>query len=386
MRAAQLSEYVPVATAKPRQTMEEKLDAKVLHKRQEEAARRSRIFDAKRRTIGIDKATLDMQVEEKEQRQLLERERDQHFDHQAMYFNNVIKMQELEARRRRTGLEEQTKAYSKTHISAADRREADIEHPPVMPAARSAEAEPCGVASAQVFCGEDMGKLARVKIQQRQQRDWYEQQCFEKEMRNAAEQDGQTMFTEMNDASASLRKEMEEGEKHTRKDLEMSRQLYNQSMASGNANQRAEQFGFDEQARADEQDFMKSSHLLNEDTPFFGFGGKILKADFKGQLSPDALDDMINLRESQVIENMHKKASEKREEQNYARHAEGIRQNLIAGQRDNQRTRRQMMQQMVRENQAVAAVKKSKEVMQKTVMHTNQCADEFWTQFGTHTR
>lgn len=44
------------------------------------------------------------------------------------------------------------------------------------------------------------------------------------------------------------------------------------------------------------------------------------------------------------------------------------------------------MEQMVKENQAIAARKKSQEVYARQIMYTNECGPDFWSQFGKSTR
>merc|ERR1719450_1757304 len=54
------------ARPKPRLTDEEKLARDCMRRRQTDLERRARIFDAKRRMIGVDKEALDAHVAEKE--------------------------------------------------------------------------------------------------------------------------------------------------------------------------------------------------------------------------------------------------------------------------------------------------------------------------------
>merc|ERR1719456_1686069 len=56
------------ARPKPRLTDEEKLARDCMRRRQSDLERRARIFDAKRRMIGVDKEALDAQVAEKQDR------------------------------------------------------------------------------------------------------------------------------------------------------------------------------------------------------------------------------------------------------------------------------------------------------------------------------
>jgi hypothetical protein len=386
VRVKELADYVPVATAKAHATEDEVMQAKLLRKRHEEAERRHRIFDAKRRTIGIDKATLDAQVEEKKMMEEVEKERIANFDQQAAYFNNVIKMQELEARQKRQELERQVKTYGLLHNNKAERSNADIENPPVVPAPLSAGAEPCGPSSAQAFAGEDMGREARVKAQQLQLRDWYEQQVFEKNINSKLNEHADDIFTEQNDHAAQNLLAVERAETAMRAELEHSRQEYNQFMESS---KRFQKFEDKERVEIEKQAHVYSqlaSDFLNESTSHYG-NGKILFTEYKGEpKGGDSLDAMIMSREAQLEKKAEVEAAKVKEEKAYVRQQEMVRRTLVENQMKEKRLKREMQEQIVRENMAIAAGRKAKDAYAQHSMYTNECSDLFWSQFGQSTR
>jgi hypothetical protein len=386
VRVQELSDYVPVATAKAFATEDEVNHAKILRKRQEEAERRHRIFDAKRRTIGIDKASLDSQVEEKKMMEEVEKERIANFDQQAAYFNNVIKMQELEARQKRQELERQVKQYSLLHNNKAERTNADIENPPKVAAPLSAGAEPCGAASAQIFAGEDMGREARVKAQRHQLRDWYEQQVFEKQYAKELTKNADGIFTEQNDLAAQNLLEVEKAEAAMRAELEHSRQEYNRFIESSKRIQKMEEKELVEMEKQAHVDYQLSSDFLSENVSCQG-NGKILFTEYKGEpIGGDSLDQMILTREDQIEKKAEVAANKVKEERAYVRQQEMVRRTLVENQMKEKRLKREMQEQIVRENMAIAAGRKAKDSYAQHSMYTNECSDLFWSQFGTSTR
>jgi hypothetical protein len=386
VRVQELADYVPVATAKAFATEDEVMNAKVMRKRQEEAERRHRIFDAKRRTIGIDKAALDSQVEEKKMMEDVEKERSANFDQQAAYFNNVIKMQELEARQKRQELERQVKMYGLLHNNKAERANADIENPPISHAPLTAGAPPCGPASAQIFTGEDMGREARIKAQKLQLRDWYEQQVFEKGMAKEMTKNADEIFTTQNDLAANNLLEVEKAEAAMRAELEHSRQEYNQFMESSKQVQKLEEKELTEIEKLVHVENQLSSNFLNESTPIQG-NGKILFTEYKGEpKGGDSLDQMILTREEQIGRKAEVAAAKAKEEKAYVRQQEMIRRTLVENQMKEKRLKREMQEQIVRENMAIAAGRKAKDSYAQHSMYTNECSDLFWSQFGTSTR
>jgi hypothetical protein len=387
MRMQELSDYVPVATAKAHVTEAELMEQKLARKRHEEFERRQRIFDAKRRTIGIDKAALDTQVEEKKMMEEVEKERESHFDHQSLYFNNVIKMQEIEARAKRSELERHMKEYGLLHMNKFERDTADIEYPPKYAPPLMEGAEPCGASSAQVFSGEDSSRDVRQKAQQLQLRDWYEQQVFEKAYNKAMLERANDTTTAQNDLAATNLLEVEKAEAEMRAELERSRQEYNLMLQSGKERLQQEDKEIAEMQKQEDVRNNLGSRFLSETTPYVSpYNGKVLHAEYKGENGPDALDEMVRVREEQIAHKEMMGTLKKQEEREALRQQREVNRALVAGQRAQQRTKREMMEAVVRENMAIAAAKKKKEAYAQHSMYTNECSADFWAQFGTSTR
>merc|ERR1719326_1562988 len=89
------------ARPKPRLTDEEKLARDCMRRRQTDLERRARIFDAKRRMIGVDKEALDAQVAAKEaERQ--SHKNDGHEEDVAMRnIDKALKLIEIDKQRQR---------------------------------------------------------------------------------------------------------------------------------------------------------------------------------------------------------------------------------------------------------------------------------------------
>jgi hypothetical protein len=381
-----LADYVPVATAAPHFTEDQKIAAKMQRKKNEEAERRLRIFDAKRRTIGVDKAALDSQLDEKKQEAEVQRTRDELFDSQALYFNNVIKMQELEARRKRTELERQTKEYSRLHLNKSERQTNDIENPVKYPPPLMEGAEPCGPASLQVFTGEDMGAPRRQRAQAQQCRDWYEQQMFDKLVEKEMHKDDDQVWAEQNRISEEAMENVVRQDRLLRRDLEEGRQEFNLQQTAAKEQLKQQLFAETEEEKMIDVMTQMQSPFLSESTPFVGRNGKILFTEYKGEMTADSLDAMIQTRDAQLAEREQMKRDNALAEKALARDNENVRRTLIGAQRAQQATKREKMEQMVRENQAIAAAKKQREIFAQHCVFTNECSDDFWSQFGTSTR
>jgi hypothetical protein len=84
--------------AKARLTEEQVLEREVIRRREQELERRQRIFDARRRTIGLDVAALDAQVAEKQARRHQEKAEARAFDKDNLRINGLLNMMEAENR------------------------------------------------------------------------------------------------------------------------------------------------------------------------------------------------------------------------------------------------------------------------------------------------
>jgi hypothetical protein len=385
VRVQELAEYVPIAEAPPDLSREEKEARKIMCKRHEELSRRQRIFDAKRRTIGIDKMVLDQQVADRHMGDQLVKERSAHFDEQALYFNNVIKMQELEATRKRREIEKQCKDYSRLHLGKEARDTFYLEDPNQLkedlPPRHPDVEHLCGPSSFQVFAGEDPCRAGRTKQQHRQQRDWIEQQRFEKAMLKEQTHDGDMAFAQHNAQVSEVRGEIESDERLTRLELEKARQKFNLQMQDDRTL---------DNARLKEVGECQASGELDRNINPGGFAfehedGVRGGPEFKG-LGRDALDAVVRTREEQVLEKHDQKQAEWEHDAGWAQHGEGVRRGLVQQLQHEQRTKRGMMEQMVRDNQAIAAAKRQDEQYRKTRVYQNECSEDFWKCFGTTSR
>jgi len=167
---------------------------------------------------------------------------------------------------------------------------------------------------------------------------------------------------------------------------ERSRQEYNQFMEGAQHVKKLEDKELTELEKQAHVDFQCTSNFLNETTPFQG-NGKILFTEYKGEdRGGDALDAMIMSRENQIEKKAKIEADAKKAEKAYVRQQEMVRRTLFENQMKEQRLKREMQEQVVRENMAIAAGRKAKDAYAQHSMYTNECSDLFWSQFGTSTR
>merc|ERR1711937_409067 len=227
---------------------------------------------------------------------------------------------------------------------------------------------------------------ARVKAQKLQLRDWYEQQVFEKSIAAELTKNADGIYTTQNNLAAQNLLEVEKAEAAMRAELEHSRQEYNRLMESSKNVLKQEERMITEMEKQAHVGYQLTSDFLNECVPHQG-NGKILFTEYKGEpVGGDSLDQMIMSREAQLEAKAEVEKAKKNEEKAYVRQQEMVRRTLIESQMKEKRMKREMQEQMVRENMAIAAGRKAKDAYAQHSMYTNECSDLFWSQFGTSTR
>lgn len=361
----------------------------VARRRQDEADRRHRIFDAKRRMIGVDKQALDSQVLEKTQLKDLDKQLHGHHDKQALNIDKQLKLLEIEKQRIRREMEKDAKEFSLQNLHYEARREFDLNDPNQkkkdVPARVGDDDARCGPASIQKFGGEDLMKRHREVQQQKAQASWVEQQIFEKTMAKQMEQAESDNFSSQVQGITQLRTEIEQKEEGLRKELQMAQQLHNLHKAHENDGIRKMGAGQDNHLNSKEMEHHAEDPFLNETIEYHNENGRIKRDMYKGSNRNERIE-VANLQKQQVEENQNRKFGQMHNDAGFEAQTEMTRRQLVAMEREKQRTRRAMAEQMARENRNAHQEQHDRQKHLKTVVYTNQPSDHFFSQFGTSTR
>jgi hypothetical protein len=385
----QIDADLPRPNVKPNYSEEEKIARDVARRRQDEADRRHRIFDAKRRMIGVDKQALDTQVLEKTQ--LKDLDKQLHGDHDKMSLNidKQLKLLEIEKQRIKRDMEKEAKEFSLQNLHYEARREFDLNDPNAkkkgVPARIGDDDPRCGPASIQKFGGEDLMKRHREVQQQKAQASWVEQQIFEKTMAKQMEQDASDDFAAQVEGITQLRTEIEQKEEGLRKELQMAQQkanLHKAQEAGGIKKMGAVQ---DNVANAKEMEHHAIDPFLNETIEYHNANGRIKRDMYKGSNRTERIE-VANLQKAQVDEKQNRKFSQMTGDAAFEAQTEMTRRQLVAMEREKQRTRRLMAEQMAQENRKAHQDQYDRQKHLSTNVYTNQPSDDFFGQFGTSTR
>lgn len=380
--AALLDSHILEAAPRARLTPEEKLEREVTRRRELELERRARIFDAKRRAIGVDKETLDAQVAEKEARKEEERKNRHLGDKDMLEIDRHLKIAESDKVRQRMMLEREAREYSMMNCRKDQSREWDLNdklaNRTSVPARVGDDDPRCGPSSMQKFSGEDLMRTERIKQQQRQLCNIIEQQKFEKAM--LAEVDDGAELAREHSEMVALRNEIEANEVTLRKELQIAQKTTNLQRASERKQQMDDRRREELQRDAAEMRFHATDPFLNETGNDRTAAGKARRAYYKGATRDEKVQGRIIL-EQQAEEQASHRLDEKIQDKIFTSQVDATRRHLILVEREKQRAKRSMAEQIAQENLKLKAqnLDKSKALNE---LYTNRFADEFFEQFG----
>jgi hypothetical protein len=381
---ASLPSGVRAAKPKPRLTDEEKFAREVVRRRQADLERRARIFDAKNRAIGLDVKALDQQVRENQDKRNMEKAFDKMADRNMIAIDKHLKLTEIDKQRQRKEMEKHCKEHSIQHHHFGARDTFDLNDPQAkrkgIPARVGDDDERLGPASMQKFGGEDLMRHERKRQQAMAQVSFIEQQKFEKAMIAKQPDDG---FSLQVSEITALRNEIEQNEVNLRKEMQRKQFMENVDQAAGNEETRKAQARANMEANDRELNFHANDHLLNECAPSH-YNGRVIRAQYKGSTREERLE-VARQQSNQCYENQLKKATDDHQHRQHANQVESTRKQLVAMERDKQRRRREMREQMAQDNLQIRDEQKAK-AKQTVLDFKNEFSPEFFEQFGTGCR
>lgn len=378
------------AAVKPEFTSDEKLFGKIQAKRVQESLRKPRLFDAKLRTIGVDKEALDAQVEERRQREALEARHDKAYDGLCISVDKQLKLLELEKRRIKTDMERDAKEFSLENLSFKQRREFDLNDKDAlkkeMPCRIGDDDPRCTIASMQQFEGEDLSKRERQIRQMEQQADWIEQQVFEKRMSGTGRKQDERQFAEQVESITTLRNEIEEREDILRKNLSTAQQVFNSQQALVLEGVKKAGAAVDNVLNQKEMEHWEQDPWLNETIAYHNeSNGRVRRAEFKGA----DRDDRVECQAFQLVqmdEKTVRTGGTRTEDRVFAHQSEATRRQLIIMEREKQRSQRAAAQATRDENRKLAQQQAEHQKYLKDSVYRNHCSPEYFAQFGTSAR
>ncbi|XP_045504734.1 RIB43A-like with coiled-coils protein 2 [Colias croceus] len=360
-------------------------------KRQCELERRSRIFNARNRKIGVDLPFLERQVAEKRAEREEQERKNLAFAQQMIKDSNLAVVLEAREHEERRRINVEIDEFRQKYQRAEDRREFDLNNPDVLKMQlppRASDGEPVGMSSAQKFEGEDLEYEERKKIMAEQKNAWLEQQVQERkaaeEERRKAEE-AYMMAIKARDARAG---ELDKMERECRYRLGQANLRYNEALA---AEKKQLESIMKEQEEADNTAEMYNnltSDMLTEnpDVAKSALGkNRAIGFMYKG-MNQEELKKFYAAQKEQMAAAKAKREAEEKMEAEWQALAKSIQREVARQDIADQRKRREIARQLMEENQLMALQQKEKEKYYKEVVYNNTPTDEYYSQFNTTTR
>jgi len=370
----------------------EQQESRVIERRRRlEEERKQRIFNAKQRTIGVDRQALEQQHLERQAAREVENAREAAFADRMLVTEQRVQLLERDVQRARKEATQSVQAYREQMQQKHMRKEWDLNDPNTLrkdrPARLGDDDSLCGPSSIQKFGGEDLEYGNRVRRQQQQQAQWVVEQMAEKQAQIDNEIEMDRLFAERQGEIDERRAAMEEGEFASRATMNAAVRDYNVALIEAKRERDAQVRTEEAVDAIEEIRYQLNSELLNEGPgPTSSEGdGRAIKYAFKG-FSQEQIMAIRQEQLRQAAENQESKVRAKEAEEGWDIVQEAVRRNLIAGEREVMRRRQEIARQTAEEQKRQAdEARARKEVLYKQV-YAGAIDDTFFLQFGTSSR
>ncbi|XP_060606493.1 RIB43A-like with coiled-coils protein 2 [Ruditapes philippinarum] len=366
--------------------------AAIERRRNMEEQRKSRIFNAKSRTIGVDMQALEQQIKDKKQQEEYERKRADAFAADSVRNDKISQLLEKRQSSDVFELNRALNEFRTLHQQPDSRREFDLYDPDYLkkdkPARVSDDDPRCGISSIQKFDGEDLNSKARSKYQQEQLREWSIEQQREREQARKNQAQADRLYElKMKELDARAM-ELQKAEEECRRNINMATTDYNNALAR----ERNEKERLQKQQELDDNMTEIANHVFGDvltENPAVAqsaFGPhRVITDRWKG-MSPQQLEDIRRQQDKQRLE------KERLAQEQHLRDLEHDRQRVANAraamllEREAERKREELNRRMADENRRLAQEQTShKDFLDKEV-YTNPPTASYFMQFNTSTR
>ncbi|KAM7023089.1 RIB43A-like with coiled-coils protein 2 [Ammospiza nelsoni] len=371
----------------PQRELEEA--AALERRRRRELLRRGRIFNARIRTIGIDKDALDAQVKERKIQEAAEKAEHERFAHHMKKNDKLMCLLEERQKNEIRDINRALTEFHKNFQGPETRREFDLNDPQALkkdrPARVSDDDPRCTVSGMQKFVGEDLNHDQRMKFQKEQIREWSLQQ--QKDLKNALAD--QKLADDLYDKFRIEldRKIMEEQRKE-----EESRRAVCTATKNFNKIQVAELDHKNELEKAQKMkdDMYEITCLLRGDflseNPDQAIGpGGVLVDRWKG-MNQEQLMAIREFQKEQVLEKQRAREQERRRDAEWDRQRVQAARTQLLWERHQQRQDQVQRRDLDAVNAGLSQEQRAKNIYLKEEEYSNIPTEEFYAQFNTTTR
>lgn len=263
---------------------DEKLCAKIMRKRQEEMARRTRILNPRLRTGGIEHHILDAQVALKQASTSRDVEEDAHYNQVGILQDQIL--QSVEAMKMAAARERQKAVvqYSLQHLHKGQRREYELSDPNIVRNQRVPDEDDpeLGPSSMQKWSSSGKDTKEYKRAVQMQQAAWLQQQIDEKKQKEQAEKEYDRYYDTQVNMAAHIRGLCEQAAEQEQREEKCAEAADNLKIAEEHRARREALKKKEFDSRVRHAASVKGSDLLSEAPDWkLGTNGRLQKGEYK---------------------------------------------------------------------------------------------------------
>ncbi|XP_077325483.1 RIB43A-like with coiled-coils protein 2 isoform X1 [Lithobates pipiens] len=368
-------------------------EAAVLQRRRDaELQRQSRVFDARVRTVGVDKDALRHQIQDKKTRKETDNKRQEAFDAQMVQNDKITCLLDD---RQKEDIQNLNKAINEFRLclqQKENRREFDLYDPQALkkdlPARVSDDDPRCTVSGVQKLLGEDLTEHTRRKAQQEQLREWSLQQQREQQKALEDKRLADGLYDKHRIELDKKAMELQRMEEKARRDVCTFTKEFNKAQAEESLARRKFEKQQEEEDNSVEIFNLVEGDLLSENPAqaISAFGPHRIVTDRWKGMKPEQLEEVINVQQQQIQEKMRLKEEERQRQAEWDRRRVQEARAMVLLERQQKRQEKELRKEQDHINlQLVQAHEAQKNYFNKEVF-TNPPTDAYFDQFNTTSR
>ncbi|XP_026545535.1 RIB43A-like with coiled-coils protein 2 [Notechis scutatus] len=357
-----------------------------------ELQKQSQIFDARVRTIGIDKEALDAQVKDKKIEEAIQKARDDSIAAEMKQNDKILCMLDQRQKRDTRILNKAINEFRQNYQKPETVREYDLFDPQRLQkdtAARLADSDPrCTISSLQKFMGEDLNSRNRWRFQQEQNREWLLQQKKEKQNALADKKYADELYKQQRLELDEKAMNLQRADEETRRAICITTTEFNQALAA--ESERKRRLEKQQEEEANERDILSQlqGDLLTENPQqaVSSFGPNCIITDRWKGMSQAQLKEIQDIQLQQVLEKRRLDEEERQKNAEWERkRIQEARAELLYD-RHQQRQNRDLRRALDNFNVQLSQEQKNKQAYMNEEVYTNFPSGQYYSQFNTLAR
>uniref|UniRef100_A0A1I8JVW4 RIB43A-like with coiled-coils protein 2 n=1 Tax=Anopheles quadriannulatus TaxID=34691 RepID=A0A1I8JVW4_ANOQN len=361
-------------------------------RRRFEESRKQRIFNARRRIIGVDTDALGLQVQQKHEAEQAQAEQQRKFAEEMRRQEQVLLLKQHEQRQDRVREENELNQFRASHQKPEQSRDFDLFDPDglkkSLPARLGDDDPRLTISGAQKFDGEDLEERHRRKVQIEQQRSWLEQQIREKRQAELDRRAAET-FLESSLMSREQRlHQLASQERYARGKIQQAVNEFNRRLMTEQEQQRLRREREEQEDNLAEIYNNLTSDVLTEnpDAAKSSFGpNRVITAQYKG-MSPEEIEQVRRTQDRQLEELKRRREQEANTRKAWDQLANEFDRTVTLKERELNRRRHALAEQIRHENRELSMEQQRRVEYLDRVVYQNRPTEAYFDQFNTCTR